>query len=39
MLFIFIVLYVIGVLTVVGSEKEFEKNGQTTKLNMIAIEA
>ncbi|WJX26513.1 hypothetical protein P8452_15425 [Trifolium repens] len=30
---------VIGVLTGVGSERELEKNGATTKLNVIALEA
>jgi hypothetical protein len=39
MLILLIGLDVIGVLTGVGSERELEKNGGTTKLNVIALEA
>ena len=34
-----IVLDIIGVLTGVGSERELERNGNMTKLNVIELEA
>lgn len=36
---LFTVVDVIGVLTGVGSEREYERNGSKTKLNVICLEA